>query len=156
MDTVDPLAGSYFVETLTDELEAKAWEYINRIDAMGGAVNAIEAGFIQNEIAGASYDYQQSVEKKQRIIVGVNQFTLQEKPFDKHFTIDDSIRNLQIEKLKSLRADREEVKVEKAIQNVEQFAKDGSNLMPVIVEAVENLATLGEISDAMRKVFGEY
>ena len=155
-DTVDPLAGSYFIETLTDELEALAWDYINRIDAMGGAVSAIEAGFMQNEISGASYDYQKSVEKGERIIVGVNQYTMEESAFDKHFTVDDSIRLLQIEKLRKLRSERDDVKTKTAIQNVEQVAKDGSNLMPAIIDAVENLATLGEISDAMRRVFGEY
>src|SRR6185436_10723087 len=98
-DTVDPLGGSYYVEALTDELEAKAMDYIRRIDAMGGAVNAIESGFMQNEIANSSYEYQQAVEKKERIIVGVNQFMTEEAAFDKHFTVKDSIRQQQIEKL---------------------------------------------------------
>ena len=155
-ETVDPLAGSYFVETLTDELEEKALDYIKRIDAMGGAVNAIEAGFMQNEIAAASYDYQKSIENGQRIIVGLNQYTMEEPPFDKHFSVNDSIRILQIEKLRKLRSDRDDVKTKVSVQSVEQAAKDGKNLMPVIVEAVENMATLGEISDAMRRVFGEY
>ncbi len=155
-ETVDPLAGSYFVETLTDELEEKALGYLKRIDDMGGAVYAIEAGFMQNEIAGASYDYQKAIENGQRIIVGVNQYTMEEPPFDKHFTVNDSIRHLQIEKLRKLRSDRDDVKTQGYIQNVEQAAKDGKNLMPVIIEAVENMATLGEISDAMRRVFGEY
>jgi methylmalonyl-CoA mutase N-terminal domain/subunit len=155
-DTVDPLAGSYFVESLTNELEEKAFEYINRIDAMGGAVSAIEAGFMQNEIASASYDYQQSIEKKERIIVGVNQYKTEEPVFDKLFTVNDSVRLKQIENLKRLRSERDNEKTAKAIQNVEQTAKDGNNLMPVIIEAVENNATLGEISDAMRRVFGEY
>ena len=92
VDTVDPLAGSYFIENLTDEVERLAWEYIHRIDAMGGSVSAIEAGFIQDEIARASYEYQQSVEQGRRIIVGVNKFTVEESPFDKIFTVDDSIR----------------------------------------------------------------
>ena len=155
-ETVDPLAGSYFVETLTDELEEKALDYVKRIDAMGGAVNAIEAGFMQNEIAGASYDYQKSIENGQRIIVGLNQYSMEEPPFDKHFTVNDSIRLLQIEKLSKLRSERDEVKTKVSVQNVEQAAKDGKNLMPVIIEAVENMATLGEVSDAMRRVFGEY
>lgn len=155
-DTVDPLGGSYFVETLTDEIEKKAWEYIHRIDTMGGAVNAIEAGFMQNEIAGASYEYQQSIQKGERIIIGVNQYSMEEPVFDKHFIVDDSIRILQIEKLKKLKSLRDPLKVANVIQQVEQTAKDGSNLMPVIIEAVENMATLGEISDAMRRVFGEY
>ncbi len=156
VDTVDPLAGSYFVETLTDELEAKAYDYIHRIDAMGGAVNAIESGFMQNEIASASYAYQQSIERNERIIVGVNKYTMEEKAFDKYFVVDDSIRQLQITKLIKLKAERDSSKVESALSNLEIAAKGNENLMPCIVEAVENYATLGEISDRMRKVFGEY
>ena len=155
-ETVDPLAGSYFIESLTDEIEAKAKAYIDQIDAMGGSVSAIEAGFIQNEIARASYDYQQSIEKNERIIVGVNQFQMEEPPFDKVFVIDDSIRNLQIEKLKKLRSERNDAKFKECIACVEQTAKDGGNMMPPIIDAVENLCTLGEIADAMRRVFGEY
>ena len=155
-ETVDPLAGSYFIESLTDEIEAKAKAYIDQIDAMGGSVSAIEAGFIQNEIARASYDYQQSIEKNERIIVGVNQFQMEEPPFDKVFVIDDSIRNLQIEKLKKLRSERNDAKFKECIAGVEQTAKDGGNMMPPIIDAVENLCTLGEIADAMRRVFGEY
>lgn len=155
-DTVDPLAGSYYVETLTDQLESMAWAYINKIDILGGAVSAIEAGFMQNEISGSSYDYQKSVEKGERIIVGVNQFIMEESAFEKHFTVDDSIRLLQIEKLRKLRSERNDAKTKTSIQNVEQAAKDGNNLMPVIIDAVENFATLGEISDSMRRVFGEY
>src|SRR5207237_1324293 len=117
---------------------------------------AIEANFMQNEIASASYYYQQSVEKKERIIVGVNSFVTEEKPFDKHFTIDDSIRNFQIEKLNNVKSERDSAKAMQSIQKVEQVAKDGTNLMPSIIEAVENMATLGEISDALRRVFGEY
>lgn len=155
-DTVDPLAGSYFVESLTDELEAKAYDYINKIDAMGGAVSAIEAGYMQNEIAGSSYEYQRSVENKERIIVGVNQYMMEEPVFDKHFTVDDNIRQLQIDKLKKLRAERNHEKVIASLTAVEQSARNNNNVMPSIIDAVENLATLGEISDVMRKVFGEH
>ena len=156
VDTVDPLAGSYFVESLTDEVEAKAWEYINKIDSMGGAVNAIEAQYIQNEIARSSYDYQKSIEDNTRIIVGVNQFSIEEPPFDKVFVVDDSIRTLQIDKLKKLRSERDESKTKAAIATVERTAKENGNLMPPIIDAVENLATLGEIADSMRRVFGEF
>ncbi len=155
-DTVDPLAGSYFVESLTDEVEAKAWEYIHKIDSMGGAVSAIEAQYIQNEIARSSYDYQKSIEDNTRIIVGVNHFTMEEPPFDKVFVVDDSIRILQIEKLKKLRSERDDSKTKATIAAVERTAKENGNLMPPIIEAVENLASLGEIADAMRKVFGEF
>ena len=155
-ETVDPLAGSYFVETMTDEVERLAWEYIHKIDGMGGAVNAIEAGYIQNEIANASYEYQQSIERNERIIVGVNQFEMQEAPFDKHFSIDDSIREVQIKKIQQLKSERDSEKVTQCINAIEKAAKDGTNLMPLIIDAVENFATLGEVADAMRRVFGEY
>lgn len=156
VDTVDPLAGSYFMESLTDEIEQKAWEYIHKIDAMGGSVSAIESGYIQQEISLASYEYQRSIESGERIIVGVNRYTLEEPPFDKHFTVDDSIRQVQMEKLRQLRSDRDPNKAALCIKRVEETAASGANLMPVIIEAVEHLATLGEISDAMRRVFGEY
>ena len=155
-ETVDPLAGSYFVETLTDELETKAMEYIKRIDSMGGAVAAIEAGFMQNEIAASSYEYQRAVENKERIIVGVNQYILEEPSFDKLFSVDDSIRQLQVEKLQKLKSERNNLIAGESILKVEQDAKDGVNLMPAIIDAVEKFVTLGEISDAMRRVFGEY
>ena len=155
-DTVDPLAGSYFIESLTDELEQKAWEYIHKIDAMGGAVSAIEAGYVQQEIARASYEYQLSIERGERIIVGVNSFTQQEPPFDKLMTIDDSIRQVQIEKIRQLKSERDPLKVAACIRRVEEAAGSGENLMPVIIDAVEQFATLGEIADAMRRVFGEY
>jgi methylmalonyl-CoA mutase N-terminal domain/subunit len=119
-------------------------------------VSAIEAGFIQDEIARASYEYQQSVEQGRRIIVGVNKFTVEEPPFDKIFTVDDSIRLVQIEKLKQLKSERDQAAVTKAIAAVEQTARDGGNLLPIILEAVECYSTLGEIADAMRRVFGEY
>jgi len=155
-DTVDPLAGSYFVETLTDEVEAKAWEYIRKIDAMGGSVQAIESGFIQNEIANASYTYQQSIQKGTKIIVGVNKFQMEEPTFNKYFSIDDSIRELQIAKLQKLKQERNSDKAKTCLLKIEETAKENSNLMPVIIDAVENGCTLGEVADAMRKVFGEY
>ncbi|MFM7217578.1 MAG: methylmalonyl-CoA mutase [Bacteroidota bacterium] len=155
-DTVDPLAGSYFVESLTDELEQKAWEYIHKIDAMGGAVAAIETGYVQQEIARASYEYQMSIERGERILVGVNRFTMEEPPFDKYFTVDDSIRQVQIAKLQRLKSERNSAQVANTLKAVERAATDGSNLMPVIIDAVEAYCTLGEISDALRKIFGEY
>jgi methylmalonyl-CoA mutase, N-terminal domain len=155
-DTVDPLAGSFFIENLTDTIEAEAWKYIEKIDAMGGSVNAIEEGYIQKEIADASYHYQTEVEKGERIIVGVNKFKDKEEPIKDVFRIDDSIRQLQIQKLKKLRSERDNAKVTESLNRLEQHAKDNVNLMPGIVEAVENYATLGEIADTFRKVFGEY
>ena len=154
--TVDPLGGSYFIESLTDEIEAKAWEYINRIDEMGGAVNAIEAGFIQQEIAHSAYLYQKDIQSGSKIIVGQNKYVVPEPPFTKVFSIDDAIRVVQMEKLKALRTSRNNETVKAAIISLEQAARDGSNLMPHILHAVENYATLGEVCDTMRKVFGEY
>lgn len=154
--TVDPLGGSYFIETLTDEVEAKAWDYIARIDKMGGAVAAIEKGFIQNEIAASAYKYQEEIENKEKIIVGVNKFTSKEEAFDKIFSVDDSIRKLQIEKINRIKKERNNSEVNNALASLESSAKDGSNLMPHILRAVESYCTLGEIADTMRKVFGEY
>jgi len=155
-ETVDPLGGSYFVETLTDEVEEKAWEYIKRIDAMGGSVAAIEQGYMQNEIARSSYEYQDNIEKGKKVIVGVNKFTIEEKPQGDLFSIDDSIRSLQVEKLRKLKKNRDNVKVQKALSELETAARGTGNLMPHILQAVENYTTLGEIADKMRKVFGEY
>lgn len=155
-DTVDPLAGSYFVESLTNEVEAKAWELMNRIDAMGGSVAAIEEGFIQDEIARSAYEYQRQIEDGSKIIVGVNKFTVEHEDKIPAFKIDDSIRDIQSTKLATLRAGRDAVKAGSCLAKIEVAAADGSNLMPVVIEAVENKCTLGEIADSLRKVFGEY
>jgi len=155
-NTVDPLAGSYFVEKLTSEVEQKAWELIERIDAMGGSVSAIEQGFIQNEIAHSAYEYQRQVETNEKIIVGVNKFQIEEKSNVTGFKIDDSIRALQTEKLNKLKARRSAPEAERCIENIVAAAQNRNNLMPVVIEAVENYCTLGEIADALRKVFGEY
>lgn len=155
-DTVDPLAGSFFVESLTDKVEAEAWKLIDAIDAMGGAVTAIEAGYIQEQIADAAYQYQKDVEKGDRIIVGVNKFQVEEPPLGEVFRVDDSIRTLQIEKLKKLKAERDNEKVKEALEGLRIAAKDGSNVMPFILQAVENYATLGEVADVLRDEFGEF
>jgi methylmalonyl-CoA mutase N-terminal domain/subunit len=155
-DTVDPLAGSYFVENLTDEVEKKAWELVHKIDAMGGSVNAIEEGFMQNEIAKSAYTYQRNIESGEKIIVGVNKFNVDKETPIPGFKIDDSIRQLQIEKLNILKSKRDQGKVNASLQAIENAAINQQNLMPVVIEAVENYCTLGEISDCLRKVFGEY
>jgi methylmalonyl-CoA mutase N-terminal domain/subunit len=155
-ESVDPLAGSYMVEALTDEVEAKAWEYIERIDALGGSVSAIEQGFMQDEIAGSSYAYQNAIQNGTKIIVGVNKFQVEEKPLQNLLTIDDNIRVQQIEKLVKLRAERDNKKVKELLDKIETAAKGTGNLMPHILAAVEEYATLGEIADVMRKVFGEF
>ncbi len=155
-DTADPLAGSYFVESLTDEIEAAAQIYIDKIDAMGGSVNAIEAGYIQDEIANAAYTFQTEIESGQRILVGVNQFIDQEGLQPEVFRIDDSIRKLQIDKITKLKAERDNQLVQDKLAALAQATKDGSNTMSFILAAVEVYATLGEIADVFRKEFGEY
>ena len=155
-DTVDPLAGSYFVEALTNEVEEQAWKLIQSIDAMGGSVSAIEQGFIQDEIARSAYNYQRDIEKGEKIIVGVNKFQVKETDSIPVFKIDDSIRHLQSEKLVSLRKRRDNAQVDQKLQLLSDAASSGENIMPAVLEAVENLCTLGEIADTLREVFGEY
>ena len=155
-DTIDPLAGSYFVESLTDELEAKALEYIDRIDKLGGAVKAIETGYQQREIHEAAFRYQQAVETKDQVIVGVNEFTVEEDHHDALHKIDLALEKRQKENVAAVRAERSHAAVQGALERVAQTARDGGNLMPAILDAVRAYATLGEISDAMREVFGEY
>jgi methylmalonyl-CoA mutase N-terminal domain/subunit len=155
-DTVDPLGGSYYVETLTRELEQKTLEYLGKIDDLGGAVAAIERGYMQREIQSAAYLYQREIESKQRTIVGVNQFTSAEQPPIDLLRVNPEIEHKQCERLARLRAERNGAAATAALERVEAAARDGSNLMPSIIDAVRNWATLGEISDAMRRVFGEY
>ena len=155
-DTVDPLAGSYFVEALTDEIEAAALKLIEKIDAMGGSVAAIEQGFIQNEIAKSAYEYQRQIEHGEKIIVGVNKFQSDEKTSIPVLKIDESIQKIQTDKLHQIKAKRNQGKVAASLQQISDKAGGTENLMPSIVEAVENNCTLGEIADELRKVFGEY
>jgi len=155
-DTVDPLAGSYYVEALTREVETRAWELIGKIDAMGGSVSAIEQGFIQDEIARSAYQYQKEIETGEKVIVGVNKFTVQEEAHTEVFRIDDSIRKLQSEKLQALRQRRNNDKAHAALAALTAAAGTSANLMPLVVEAVECYCTLGEIADTLRKVWGEY
>jgi methylmalonyl-CoA mutase N-terminal domain/subunit len=155
-DTVDPLAGSFFVESLTDEVEKEAWKYIQIIDAKGGSVNAIEEGYIQNEIANSAYQYQKDIESEQRTLVGVNKY-VDSKGIDMEvFRVDDSIRELQTSKLERLKAERDNEQVQSALKALGISAKNGSNTMPFILTAVEAYATLGEIADVLRNEFGEY
>lgn len=155
-DTVDPLAGSFFVENLTDEVEAAAWLYIDKIDAMGGSVNAIESDYMQNEIANSAYQYQKEIETGERISVGVNKFTQEEEGITEVFNIDDTIRKLQTEKIVDLKYTRDNDAVLKALNLLEEAANGSANLMPLIIDAVEKYATLGEIADVLRKTFGVY
>ena len=155
-DTVDPLAGSYFVEALTNEVEAAAWDYIHKIDAMGGSVDAIEQGYLQNEIAASAYKYQKDIQTGEKVIVGVNKFTSEEAPLKDVFTVDDSIRQLQIDKINKVKSERDNDKVQNLLKKLDEHARADVNVMPVILESAESYATLGEIADTMRNVFGEY
>ena len=155
-DVVDPLAGSYYVEWLTDEVERRAWSYLERIDERGGALAAVEDGFIQSEIQDAAYEYQKQVERQERIIVGVNRFQTEapEAPAD-ILTVDPSVRQRQCERLRALRERRDSERVNALLQRLETAARGDQNVLPLIVEAVESYCTLGEISDAFRRVWGE-
>jgi len=155
-DTVDPLAGSYFIENLTCEVEKKAWEIIEQLDAMGGSVAAIEQGYMQEQIAKSAYEYQRQIETGEKIIVGVNKFESSEKFKVKPFKIDDSIRQVQMDKLTALKLKRNAATVAECLQAIKAAATSSTNLMPVVIDAVENYCTLGEISDELRKVFGEF
>jgi len=155
-DTVDPLAGSFYVEQLTNEVEAAAWKLIEKIDVMGGAVKAIEQHFMQDEIARSAYAYNKAIEDHEKIIVGVNKFTSKEGEKVPGFKIDDSIRIVQSEKLAKLRAKRDNTKAAQCLEKIRVQATTTENLMPAVIEAVEHLCTLGEIADTLRGVWGEY
>jgi methylmalonyl-CoA mutase N-terminal domain/subunit len=155
-DTADPLAGSYFIECLTDEVEAEALKLMHKIDDMGGSVAAIEQGFMQNEIARSAYDYQRKIEAKEKIIVGVNKFQVQETVTPPSFKINDNIRQLQIDKLNLLRKKRNQKIVIACLEKIKFIAQSNENLMPYVVDAVENYCTLGEIADSLREIYGEF
>jgi methylmalonyl-CoA mutase, N-terminal domain len=155
-DTADALAGSYAIEYLTNEIERLAAEYIQKIDDLGGMLRAIEAGFVQREIEHASYDYQLAVEANQQIVVGVNRFTMEEESSIPVLRIDERLEREQCERVQAVRARREAQAAEAALMRVEAAAAGNENLMPHIITAVEAYATIGEISDRLRKVFGEY
>jgi len=155
-DTVDPLAGSYYVESLTDIMETEAGKLIDKIDAMGGSVSAIEKGFIQDEIAKSAYAYQQKIESGEKIIVGVNKFQNEETNNIRGLKIDETIRKTQIDKISLLKKNRDHAKCDQILQTLNDKATGNENLMPTVIEAVENFCTLGEISDTLREVFGEY
>ena len=154
-NTVDPLGGSYFVERLTNEVEQGAWDYIRRIDAMGGMVAAIEKGYPQREIAEASYRYQKAVDAKEKIIVGVNDYVTAEKPIE-ILQIDETVAHRQTARLRKLRSERSSSEVERCLSALRKAAEGAENLMPFIYDAVKAYATLGEICEAMRTVFGAY
>ncbi len=154
--TVDPLAGSYFVESLTDAVEEKAWEYIEQVDALGGSVKAIEQQYMQREIEEAAFHYQREVEREERIVVGVNRYTSEEEPEMELHSVDESIREKQIERINDLRESRDNAAVAKSLARLKKAAEGSENLLYPMKEALASLATLGEVSDTLREVFGEY
>ena len=155
-DTVDPVGGSYAIEKLTDEIETRAREYLEKIDALGGMLRAIEIGYVQSEIQKAAYEYQQAVERGEQVVVGVNQFVAEEERPIPILRIDPEIERAQVSRVQARRARRDHAKVQSALAAVETRARSSENLVPAIQAAVEAYATVGEISDAMRRVFGEY
>jgi len=155
-DIVDPLAGSYAIETLTDEIEARALEYIEKIDSMGGAVKAIESGFMQNEILNSAYAYQKAIEDKDLIIVGLNEFVAEEEPLRDILKIDPEVERYQKEKLARIKKERDSRQVKRALETLREAAEGDGNIVPPVLDGVKAYATVGEISDVLRDVFGEY
>ena len=156
VNTVDPVAGSYAIEKLTNEIESGAEEYIAKIDAMGGMLRAVEAGFVQQEIQKAAYEYQQAVDSGEQVVVGVNRFQADEERPIPTLQIDPAVEAAQVARLNALRARRDTAKTKSALAEIERRARTTENLMPAILQAVESYATVGEISDALRRAFGEY
>ena len=155
-NTVDPVAGSYAIEKLTNEIEAAAQDYISKIDALGGVLRAIETGYIQQEIQKSAYEYQQAVDGGEQVVVGVNRFQADEERAIPTLQVDPNIERTQVARLNALRARRDAAKSRAALEEVERRARGKENLMPAILAAVEAYATVGEISDALRRAFGEY
>jgi methylmalonyl-CoA mutase N-terminal domain/subunit len=156
VDTVDPLAGSYFIEALTTEIENQAMNYINKIDEMGGAVKAVEVGFIEQEIQDSAYQFQKAVESGDRVIVGMNRFQTEEKLPSGLLRVNPAVREQQIKRLEELRAKRDNMAVTSSLQALKKGAEGADNLMPLILDAVKKRVTLGEICGVLREVFGEY
>jgi methylmalonyl-CoA mutase N-terminal domain/subunit len=155
-NTVDPVAGSYAIENLTDRIEAGARDYISRIDANGGMLRAIETGYVQGEVQKAAYEYQRAIERGERIVVGVNKFQSDEGRSIPTLRLDPEVEREQVKRVQAMRARRDAARTKQALAEVESCARSGANLMPAICAAVETFATVGEISDALRRVFGEY
>lgn len=155
-DTVDPLAGSYYVESITDDIEDRAGEYLKRIAGLGGMLKAIESGFVQKEILESAYRYARALEEKKEIVVGVNAFRAQERPITGILRIDPEVERAQVARVKELRGRRDRRKAEEALRAVEQAVDGGANIMEPLVEALDALATLGEVAGLLRQRFGEY
>jgi methylmalonyl-CoA mutase N-terminal domain/subunit len=154
--TVDPLGGSYYLEKLTDQMEAAATDYITRIDAMGGMIRAIDSGYPQKEIADAAYRYQLMEDRGQKVTVGVNKYVMREDKPINYLRIDEAVETEQIERVGRFKASRDMAKVERRLKQLADACRNGRNVMPVLVDAVKDYASLGEISDVYREVFGLY
>ena len=155
-DTVDPLGGSWYIERLSNQIESKVTAYLDDIDRMGGALKAIERGYIQQEIANSAYDYQVAVDSGEQVVVGVNRFVTDEDYTPKTLEIGVEVERKQIERLRRLKSERDNGKVGQTLDRVRTVARSSDNIMPVMIDAVKSYATVGEISDALRQVFGEY
>ena len=155
-NTIDPVAGSYAIESLTSQIENGATVYLNKVDALGGMLGAIDSGYVQTEIQKAAFDYQHAVETKEQIVVGVNEFQAEEERQIPTLQIDPALEREQVQRLRVLRAKRDSAKTNATLSELERRARTEENLLPAILAAVENFATVGEISDALRRVFGEY
>jgi len=155
-DTVDPLAGSYAIEELTSEIERRAVDYLDKIDAIGGTLHAIESGYIQREIQNAAYEYQRALEASDAIVVGVNRFQNEGDSHVKTLRVDPAVEKAQIDRVRSLRARRDEIACETSLVRLEEAARGDENVLPRILDCVEALATVGEISNRLRSVWGEY
>ncbi|HMA69057.1 MAG TPA: methylmalonyl-CoA mutase family protein [Candidatus Mcinerneyibacterium sp.] len=154
--TIDPLAGSFYVEKLTDEIEEQVWEYINKIEELGGMTRAIEKGYVQKEIQDSAYRYQKEIENNDRIVVGVNKFQIDEKPPKDLLKVNPKLREIQIDRIDKVKEERDNEEVSNKLKKLKNAAETDENLMPYILDAVKEYATLGEISDTLRDVFGEY
>ncbi len=154
--TIDPFAGSYCIEALTDQIEEQAEEYLKKIKAMGGMFRAIERGYVQQEIQNAAYTYQRAIDTGQAVIVGVNRFTRTEEPAIPLQRIDEAQERIQVERVQAVRVRRDPLRWQADLRAVEDAARNGTNLMPAILTAVESYATVGEIAGALRNIFGEY
>src|SRR5262249_12716843 len=155
-DTVDPLAGSYAIEELTTEIERRVIDYLDKIDALGGTLHAIESGYLQREIQNSSYEYQRAIETKDAIVVGVNQFQTEEESKVKTLRVDRAIEQEQIERLRALRARRDSIATETCLVRLDEAARGTENVLPRMLDCVEAFATVGEISQRLRGVWGEY
>jgi methylmalonyl-CoA mutase N-terminal domain/subunit len=156
-NTIDPLAGSYYIEALTNEMEEKAMNYIRRVDEMGGAIVAIEKGFFQKEIADSAYKYQREIDEMKRTIVGINDFTIEKEEIPiELLRVDPKVEKEQVASLQKLRRERDKRKVEGTLGKLLRCAEKDENLMPVIIEAAKSYATMGEICEVLRQVYGEY